>query len=55
MKNYCGVTTAANYLVGAEGVSGNLRFDETGITFKPHSFNLYETVTGIEYKDMLAV
>lgn len=52
MKNYCGETIAANYFRGKESVGGKLSFDETGMTFKSHAFNIQRGETRIEYAEI---
>jgi hypothetical protein len=53
MKNYCGKSIAANYYRGIEAVGGKLFFDDTGMTFKSHAFNIQVGENRIEYKDIL--
>lgn len=45
----------ANYYRGAEAVGGRLYFDETGMTFKSHAFNIQTGTTRIEYCDIQRV
>lgn len=52
MKDYCGQSIAANYYRGKEAVGCKLFFDDTGITFKSHAFNIQKGETRIEYKDI---
>ncbi|AFA75881.1 hypothetical protein GPOL_c48870 [Gordonia polyisoprenivorans VH2] len=52
MHDYTGEKIAANYWRGAEAVGGKLRFDETGMTFYSHRFNIQTGSTRIEYRDI---
>ncbi len=52
MSDYTGKTIFANYYRGIEAVGGKLYFDEHGITFKSHAFNVQTGETRIEYRDM---
>lgn len=52
MKDYSGKTIAANYFRGIESVGGKLHFDNTGIIFKSHAFNIQRGETRIEYEDI---
>ncbi|MEN6595767.1 MAG: hypothetical protein ABFC31_12560 [Clostridiaceae bacterium] len=40
MRNLIGSSIPANYIRDAEAVDGKLRFDETGMTFQSHGFNV---------------
>jgi hypothetical protein len=55
MRNLIGSSIPANYFRGAEAVGGKLRFDETGMTFQSHSFNVSTGETRIEYSDILLI
>ncbi len=50
--NYCGKSVAANYYRGIEAVGGKLFFDNTGMTFKSHAFNIQVGESRIEYRDI---
>lgn len=52
MHDYTGEKVAANYWRGAEALGGKLRFDETGMTFDSHRFNIQTGSTRIEYRDI---
>ncbi|MBR2432588.1 MAG: hypothetical protein IKB23_06690 [Clostridia bacterium] len=52
MRDYCGESIPANYYRGIEAVGGKLFFDETGMTFKSHAFNVQTGESRIEYKDI---
>ena len=55
MKNLIGSSIPANYFRGAESVGGKLLFDETGMTFSSHSFNVRTGETRIDYADVSLV
>ena len=55
MRNFIGSSIPANYFRGAEAVGGKLLFDETGMTFSSHSFNVRTGETRIEYADVTLV
>ena len=46
---YCDKSISANYFRGMEAVGGKIYFDEKGITFKSHSFNIQTGNIRIEY------
>ena len=52
MRDYCQTTIPANYYRGIEAVGGTLLFDETGILFQSHAFNIQTGETRIEYRDI---
>ncbi len=52
MKDYVGTKIAANYFRGSEAVGGKLFFDESGMTFKSHIFNIQRGETRIEYSQI---
>ncbi len=52
MKDYVGTKIAANYFRGKEAVGGKLFFDETGMTFKSHAFNIQTGETRIDYSQI---
>ena len=49
MKNYIGISVAANYFRGPEAVGGKVAFDETGLTFRSHALNIQTGDTRIDY------
>lgn len=53
MKNYFGKKIFANCIRGFEAVGGKLHFDETGMSFHSHSFNIQKGDTRIEYHDII--
>lgn len=55
MRNLIGSSIPANYLRGAESVGGKLLFDETGMTFSSHNFNVRTGETRIAYIDVSLV
>ena len=55
MRNLIGSSIPANYFRGAEAVGGKLRFDETGMTFSSHGFNVSTGETRIDYADVVLV
>lgn len=55
MKEYTGTSIAANYFRGFEGVGGKLIFDETGMTFQSHAFNIQSGQTRIQYDQIRSV
>ncbi len=55
MNDYTNTKIAANYFRGAEAVGGHIFFDEGGMTFKSHSFNIQTGETRITYADIVKV
>lgn len=55
MRNLLGTSIPANYFRGAEAVGGKLLFDETGMTFQSHGFNVSTGKTRIDYGDILLI
>ncbi|MDE5748276.1 MAG: hypothetical protein K2I21_11960 [Acetatifactor sp.] len=55
MKDYTNTKIAANYFRGAEAVGGHIFFDESGMTFKSHIFNIQTGETRIAYRDIVKV
>ncbi len=55
MRNLLSTSIPANYFRGAEAVGDKLRFDETGMTFQSHGFNVSTGVTRIDYGDILLI
>ena len=52
LNDYRGQTIPANYYRGLEAVGGKLSFDDTGMTFHSHAFNIQTGEARIEYKDI---
>ena len=52
MKKYLNSSIPANYFRGIEAVGGRLYFDETGMTFRSHNWNIQTGETRIEYRDI---
>jgi hypothetical protein len=52
---YIGTSVAANCIKNMEGIGGALWFDETGVTFKPHTINIQRKTVRIEYADIASV
>lgn len=52
MKDYINKSIAANYFRGIEAVGGKITFDETGLTFSSHAFNMQRGSTRIDYSDI---
>ena len=55
MNDYTNTKIAANYFRGAEAVGGRIFFDESGMTFKSHIFNIQTGETRIAYRDIVKV
>ena len=55
MRNLLGTSIPANYFRGAEVVGGKLLFDETGMTFQSHGFNVSTGETRIDYGEILLI
>ena len=55
MNDYSGRSILANYFRGMEGVGGKLHFDEEGLTFVSHAFNIQTGETRIDYKQIKSV
>lgn len=53
MKNYCGKKIFANCIRGFEAVGGRIHFDEAGMTFHSHSFNIQKGDTRIAYREII--
>ena len=52
MKDYINHCIAANYFRGIEAVGGKIFFDETGLNFKSHVFNIQTGEMYINYSDI---
>ena len=50
--NYIGKKIKANYFRGPEAVGGWICFDETGLLFKSHGFNIQIGETRIDYNQI---
>ncbi len=55
MNDYIGKSINANYFRGIEAVGGKITFDEMGLVFKSHSFNLQTGETRIDYSQIRAI
>lgn len=55
MNDYTNSKIAANYFRGPEAVGGHIFFDENGMTFKSHSFNIQTGETRILYADIVKI
>lgn len=55
MVDYTNKKIMANYFRGAEAVGGHIFFDEYGLTFQSHAFNIQTGTTRIEYADMVNI
>ncbi len=55
MRNLIGTSIPATCFRGAEAVGGKLLFDETGMTFQSHGFNVSTGETRIDYCDILLI
>lgn len=55
MKDYIGKSIAANYFRGPEAVGGKITFEEKGLTFKSHAFNIQRGETRIGYDQISSI
>ncbi len=54
-NNYVDKVILANYFRGSEAVGGKIYFDDVGLTFKSHKFNIQKGQTRIEYNQIQSV
>lgn len=55
VKNYVGLSIAANYFRGMEAVGGHLHFYENYMIFKSHALNIQTGEQTIEYSQMVKI